>query len=121
MAISTATAIRTCLLVLSLAASLMSVARVDGLAAPAADCTDALLGLAGCLSYVQEGSTVTTPDPTCCSGLKDVVRNEVACLCQAFQGGQDFGVALNMTKALQLPAVCNVKTPPFSKCNGTPP
>jgi hypothetical protein len=103
----------------------MSVARVDGLPAPApapaADCTDALLGLAGCLSYVQEGSTVTTPDPTCCSGLKDVVRNEVACLCQAFQGGQDFGVALNMTKALQLPAVCNVKTPPFSKCNGTPP
>jgi hypothetical protein len=83
-------------------------------------CTDALLSLAGCLSYVQEGSTVTTPDPTCCSGLKDVVRNEVACLCQAFQGGQDFGVALNMTKALQLPAACNVKTPPFSRCNSTP-
>ncbi|GJN08805.1 hypothetical protein PR202_ga26762 [Eleusine coracana subsp. coracana] len=109
------------LLVLTLASLLSSVARVDGAGAPApapgVDCTDALVSLAGCLSYVQEGSTVTTPDPTCCSGLKDVVRNEVACLCQAFQGGQDFGVALNMTKALQLPAACNVKTPPFSKCN----
>ncbi|KAK3148126.1 hypothetical protein QOZ80_3BG0291060 [Eleusine coracana subsp. coracana] len=109
------------LLVFSLASLLSAVALVDGLGAPApapsVDCTNALVSLAGCLSYVQEGSTVTTPDPTCCSGLKDVVRNEVACLCQAFQGGQDFGVALNMTKALQLPAACNVKTPPFSKCN----
>uniref|UniRef100_J3LKW1 Bifunctional inhibitor/plant lipid transfer protein/seed storage helical domain-containing protein n=1 Tax=Oryza brachyantha TaxID=4533 RepID=J3LKW1_ORYBR len=68
------------------------------------DCTDALLSLAGCLSYVQEGSTVVRPDPTCCSGLKDVVKKEVACLCQAFQGSQNFGVTLNMTKALQLPA-----------------
>ncbi|KAL5209628.1 hypothetical protein ABZP36_005251 [Zizania latifolia] len=85
--------------------------------APAADCTDALLSLAGCLSYVQEGSTVARPDASCCSGLKEVVKKEVACLCQAFQGSQDFGVTLNMTKALQLPAACKVKTPPFSKCH----
>ncbi|KAI4992998.1 hypothetical protein ZWY2020_007311 [Hordeum vulgare] len=85
--------------------------------APAVDCSDALISLAGCLSYVQEGSTVATPEESCCSGLKDVVRKEVACLCQAFQGGQDYGVALNMTKALQLPGACKVKTPPFSKCH----
>ncbi|XP_040377837.1 non-specific lipid transfer protein GPI-anchored 11-like [Oryza brachyantha] len=102
---------------------LLSAAAVDGgsadagAPAPAADCTDALLSLAGCLSYVQEGSTVVRPDPTCCSGLKDVVKKEVACLCQAFQGSQNFGVTLNMTKALQLPAACKVKTPPFSKCH----
>ncbi|XP_062210194.1 non-specific lipid transfer protein GPI-anchored 11-like [Phragmites australis] len=109
---------RSRLLVLSLAA--LATVRVDGAApapAPSVDCTDALVSLAGCLSYVQEGSTVTTPDPSCCSGLKDVVRKEVACLCQAFQGGQDYGVTLNMTKALQLPAACKVKTPPFSKCH----
>jgi hypothetical protein len=81
------------------------------------DCSDALISLVGCLSYVQEGSTVATPEKTCCSGLKDVVKKEVACLCQAFQGGQDYGVALNMTKALQLPDACKVKTPPFSKCH----
>lgn len=88
-----------------------------GAPAPAVDCSDALISLVGCLSYVQEGSTVATPDKSCCSGLKDVVSKEVACLCQAFQGGQDYGVALNMTKALQLPAACKVKTPPFSKCH----
>ncbi|CAL4921240.1 unnamed protein product [Urochloa decumbens] len=112
---------------LALAALLLATTavRVDGATAaaapapaPSADCTDALLSLAGCLSYVQEGSTVTTPDPSCCSGLKDVVRNEVACLCQVFQGGQNLGISLNMTKALQLPAACKVKTPPVSRCHG---
>lgn len=88
-----------------------------GAPAPSVDCTDALLSLAGCLSYVEEGSTVAKPDESCCSGLKDVVRKEVACLCQAFQGSQNFGVTLNMTKALQLPSACKVKTPPFSKCH----
>ncbi|KAG8097166.1 hypothetical protein GUJ93_ZPchr0013g36692 [Zizania palustris] len=105
--------------------SALAVVRVDAAAggnsaeapAPAADCTDALLSLAGCLSYVQEGSTVARPDAPCCSGLKEVVKKEVACLCQAFQGSQDFGVTLNVTKALQLPAACKVKTPPFSKCH----
>ncbi|KAF0911183.1 hypothetical protein E2562_007961 [Oryza meyeriana var. granulata] len=101
--------------------STFAAVRVDGgsagAPAPAADCTDALLSLAGCLSYVQEGSTVAKPDASCCSGLKEVVKKEVACLCQAFQGSQNFGVTLNMTKALQLPAACKVKTPPFSKCH----
>ncbi|CAL4929533.1 unnamed protein product [Urochloa decumbens] len=116
-------------LVLAVAALLLATVamRVDGATAaapapaPSADCTDALLSLAGCLSYVQEGSTVTTPDPSCCSGLKDVVRNEVACLCQVFQGGQNLGISLNMTKALQLPAACKVKTPPVSKCHASVP
>ncbi|CAN6290372.1 unnamed protein product [Urochloa humidicola] len=102
--------------ILALAALLLAAAAAPA-PAPAADCTDALLSLSGCLSYVQEGSTVATPDPSCCSGLKDVVRNEVACLCQVFQGGQNLGISLNMTKALQLPAACKVKTPPVSKCH----
>ncbi|PUZ42430.1 hypothetical protein GQ55_9G581200 [Panicum hallii var. hallii] len=122
---TTAMARSPCLLALTVAALLAAAAaRVDGATgtaapapAPSADCTDALLSLAGCLSYVQEGSTVATPDPTCCSGLRDVVRGEVACLCQLFQGGQNLGISLNMTKALQLPAVCKVKTPPVSKCH----
>ncbi|OEL21739.1 hypothetical protein BAE44_0017241 [Dichanthelium oligosanthes] len=116
---------RSCAAILALAA-LATTVRVDGATAapapaPSPHCTDALLSLAGCLSYVQEGSTVPTPDPTCCSGLKDVVRHEVACLCQVFQNGQNLGISLNMTKALQLPAACKVKTPPFSKCHVTVP
>jgi hypothetical protein len=39
--------------------------------APAADCTDALLSLAGCLSYVQEGSN-NRPDVLL--GAKEVVH-----------------------------------------------
>ncbi|CAN6285364.1 unnamed protein product [Urochloa humidicola] len=122
----TATARSSLALVLALAALLLATAavRVDGATAaaapaPAADCTDALMSLAGCLGYVQEGSTVSTPDPSCCSGLKDVVRNEVACLCQVLQGGQNLGISFNMTKALQLPAACKVKTPPVSKCHAS--
>uniref|UniRef100_A0A0D9VQL7 Bifunctional inhibitor/plant lipid transfer protein/seed storage helical domain-containing protein n=1 Tax=Leersia perrieri TaxID=77586 RepID=A0A0D9VQL7_9ORYZ len=112
-------------LLLLLLSSTFAAVRVDGgsgsagasAPAAAAGCTDALLSLAGCLSYVQEGSTVAKPEASCCSGLKEVVKKEVACLCQAFQGSQDYGVTLNMTKALQLPAACKVKTPPFSKCH----
>ncbi|KAM0910258.1 hypothetical protein ACQ4PT_014254 [Festuca glaucescens] len=120
---STGTAWPSLLLLSALATAL---AHIDGATggsgstaapAPAVDCSDALISLVGCLSYVQEGTTVATPEKSCCSGLKDVVKKEVACLCQAFQGGQDYGVALNMTKALQLPAACKVKTPPFSKCH----
>ncbi|CAN6301964.1 unnamed protein product [Urochloa humidicola] len=117
----------TAMAILALAALLATAAvRVDGATAaaapaPAADCNDALMSLAGCLSYVQEGSTVSTPDPSCCSGLKDVVRNEVACLCQVLQGGQNLGISFNMTKALQLPAACKVKTPPVSKCHASVP
>lgn len=109
------------LLVVALAALAATARVVDGATAnapaPSADCTDALLSLSGCLTFVQEGSTEATPSPDCCSGLKDVVRKEVACLCQVFQSGRDFGISLNMTKALQLPADCKVKTPPVSKCH----
>jgi len=100
-------------------ARLRSHGRAGAAASAGGGLHDALVSLAGCLSYVQEGSTVATPDPTCCSGLRDVVRGEVACLCQVFQGGQNLGISLNMTKALQLPAACKVKTPPVSKCHGT--
>ncbi|KAF8718091.1 hypothetical protein HU200_025569 [Digitaria exilis] len=108
-------------LVLALAALVVATAAAAAdtpAPAPGPDCMGALVGLAGCLSYVEEGSTVTTPDPSCCLGLKDVVRHQVACLCQLFQGGgPNFSISLNMTKALQLPAACKVKTPPVSKCH----
>ncbi|XP_020104939.1 non-specific lipid-transfer protein-like protein At2g13820 isoform X1 [Ananas comosus] len=85
--------------------------------APAADCSAALLSLADCLTYVEVGSKAAKPEGGCCSGLKKVVREEVGCLCQAFQGSQDLGVSLNVTKALSLPSACKVSTPPFTKCN----
>ncbi|KAJ3702643.1 hypothetical protein LUZ61_006348 [Rhynchospora tenuis] len=87
--------------------------------APSVDCTSALLSLADCLTYVEQGSNLTKPEGDCCSGLKKVVKNEVHCLCEAFSGGSSLGIPLdiNVTKALALPSVCKVKTPPASKCN----
>ncbi|KAJ4750534.1 Bifunctional inhibitor/lipid-transfer protein/seed storage 2S albumin superfamily protein [Rhynchospora pubera] len=96
--------------------------------APSVDCMPALLSLADCLTYVEQGSNLTKPEGDCCSGLKKVVKNEVHCLCEAFSGGSSLGIPLdiNITKALALPSVCKVKTPPASKCkipgapNGAP-
>lgn len=87
-----------------------------GAPSPSIDCTSAILSLADCLTYVEEGSKVTKPQGQCCSGFKKVVKEEVACLCEAFNKSSDFGVSLNMTKALTLPSACGVSTPPFSKC-----
>lgn len=92
-----------------------------GAPSPAIDCTSALLSLADCLPFVEEGSKVTKPEQQCCSGLKKVVKKEVACLCEAFKGSSNFGVSINMTKALTLPSACGVSTPPFSKCNSVSP
>lgn len=83
----------------------------------AIDCSSVLVSLADCLSFVQEGSKERKPQGQCCPGLKKVAKEEVSCLCQAFKGSADYGVKLNMTKALSLPSACGVKTPPFSKCN----
>ncbi|CAN0839045.1 Non-specific lipid transfer protein GPI-anchored 31, partial [Linum grandiflorum] len=84
--------------------------------APAADCSTVVLSLSDCLTYVLNGSTTTKPEGTCCSGLKDVLKNNAACLCQAFQSSGQLGVELNMTKALTLPSACKLQAPPMSAC-----
>ncbi|URE49791.1 WD domain, G-beta repeat [Musa troglodytarum] len=86
-----------------------------GAPAPSPDCSSALLDLADCLSYVENGSTVAKPEGQCCSGLKKVVKEHVICLCDVLKQGPSLGV--NLTKALTLPSACGLSTPPFSKCN----
>lgn len=83
--------------------------------APSPDCSSALLDLADCLSFVENGSTVAKPEGQCCSGLKKVVKEDVICLCEVLKQGPSLGV--NLTKALTLPSACKLSTPPFSKCN----
>ncbi|KAJ0988598.1 hypothetical protein J5N97_006954 [Dioscorea zingiberensis] len=81
------------------------------------DCSSALLNLADCLSFVQEGSKLEKPQGHCCSGLKKVVKEEPTCLCEAFKQSSSFMVKLNMTKAFTLPHACGVSTPSLSNCN----
>ncbi|KAJ8770619.1 hypothetical protein K2173_021266 [Erythroxylum novogranatense] len=87
-----------------------------GGAGTGAECTNLVLSMADCLTYVMNGSTTTKPEKTCCSGLKTVLDTDAECLCEAFKNSAQFGVALNVSKALTLPAACKLHAPPASKC-----
>ncbi|XWS53959.1 hypothetical protein CRYUN_Cryun10bG0045600 [Craigia yunnanensis] len=84
--------------------------------AQSSDCTSVLITMAPCLNYVTGSSP--TPSASCCSQLANVVQSQPRCLCMVLNGGgASLGVSINQTLALALPALCNVKTPPVSKCN----
>ncbi|XP_057429740.1 non-specific lipid transfer protein GPI-anchored 11-like [Lotus japonicus] len=76
--------------------------------APSADCSNLILKMTDCLSFVTNDSTVTKPQGQCCSGLKSVLKTAPSCLCEAFKSSSQFGVVLNATKALALPSACKV-------------
>ncbi|KAI4368359.1 hypothetical protein MLD38_016925 [Melastoma candidum] len=84
-------------------------------------CTNVLLGLMPCLSFVTGGSS--TPSTSCCSQLANVVQSQPRCLCVIVNSGNgaSLGVTINQTLALSLPAACQVKTPPVSNCNAGSP
>ncbi|KAI8522928.1 hypothetical protein RHMOL_Rhmol13G0035000 [Rhododendron molle] len=80
-------------------------------------CTSALMSLSPCLNYVDGNSS--TPSPSCCSQLSNIVQSQPRCLCLMLNGGgYSTGVAVNQTRALALPGACDVQTPPVSQCNG---
>ncbi|KAG5015382.1 hypothetical protein AAZX31_08G109800 [Glycine max] len=75
-----------------------------------AECTDKLLGLAGCLSYV--GGEAKVPTMDCCSGIKEVINKSKRCLCILIKDRDDpsLGLKINVTLALNLPDVCETPT-----------
>lgn len=85
-------------------------------APPPVDCTSVVLSMSDCLSYVTNGSTVVKPEGNCCSGLKSVLKTDAECLCEAFKSSSQFGVVLNISKALSLPDACHVHAPSAAKC-----
>ncbi|KAJ0974166.1 hypothetical protein J5N97_016131 [Dioscorea zingiberensis] len=75
-----------------------------------AECTDQLVGLASCLSFVQSTDIETpTPTPDCCSDFKGVVGKSFKCLCVLIKDRDEpqLGIKVNVTRALMLPAKCN--------------
>ncbi|CAI0559443.1 unnamed protein product [Linum tenue] len=85
--------------------------------AQSSGCTSVLISMAPCVSYVTGSSAA--PSSSCCSQLANVVRSNPRCLCEVLDGGAaSLGVSINKTIALQMPAACNVKTPPVSRCSG---
>lgn len=89
---------------------------------PAVDeCLDKVANLTGCLSYVEEGSKLTAPEKPCCGELASLVDNAPICLCELLSKADSFGIKIDVNRALKLPSVCNVATPPVSVCAGASP
>jgi len=84
--------------------------------APSVDCSNLVLTMVDCLSFVTNGSAVTKPEGTCCSALKSVLKTAPECLCETFKNSAQYGVTLNVTKAATLPAACKVSAPSATKC-----
>ncbi|KAJ0974167.1 hypothetical protein J5N97_016132 [Dioscorea zingiberensis] len=70
------------------------------------ECGEQLVGLAGCLPYVQGSAKAPTPD--CCTGLKEVLEKSPKCLCVLIKDRDDpqLGLEINVTLAVSLPSAC---------------
>ncbi|KAJ4817446.1 Bifunctional inhibitor/lipid-transfer protein/seed storage 2S albumin superfamily protein [Rhynchospora pubera] len=86
--------------------------------APAQDCSPYAHGLLECLDYLQAGSSTAKPDPTCCTDLRSIVKEDVSCLCGLLTGNQnDFGFPINSSRVFSLPYTCAFTLPTSSECN----
>ncbi|KAF8708493.1 hypothetical protein HU200_029856 [Digitaria exilis] len=86
-------------------------------AADRAECADQLMGLATCLTFVQEKATARAPTPDCCAGLKQVVAASKKCMCVLVKDRDEpaLGFKINVTRAMDLPSLCNDPAT-FSDC-----
>ncbi|KAL5706420.1 hypothetical protein ACHQM5_024590 [Ranunculus cassubicifolius] len=81
--------------------------------APTQDCSTVILTMTDCLSYVTSVGYYCQTRGWCCSGLKTVLKTAPECHCE--NSGQ-LGISLNISKALNIPAACGIKSPPMSNC-----
>lgn len=81
-------------------------------AADRAECTDQLMGLATCITFVEGGTNAKNPTPDCCTGYKQVVGKGLKCVCVLIKDRDEpeLGIKINITLALELPPKCNVPT-----------
>ncbi|XP_065868534.1 non-specific lipid transfer protein GPI-anchored 4 [Euphorbia lathyris] len=90
-----------------------------GPAAATIDCLTPLANMSDCLGYVTEGSNTTVPDPNCCPEVAGLVDSNPICLCQLLSNSsltESFGIKIDLSKALKLPTICRLSTPPISTC-----
>ncbi|KAL6619035.1 hypothetical protein ACP70R_034174 [Stipagrostis hirtigluma subsp. patula] len=80
-------------------------------------CLNSLLNMSDCLTYVEKGSTARRPEAPCCPELAGLVGSNPVCLCELLAGAADsYGIAVDYARALALPGICRVSTPPVSTC-----
>ncbi|KAK9999159.1 hypothetical protein SO802_018762 [Lithocarpus litseifolius] len=88
--------------------------------APAVDpCLNNLLNLTDCLTFVEAGSNATKPDKGCCPELAGLIESNPICLCELLGGNltESYGFNIDVKRALKLPSLCGLKTPPVSTCS----
>ncbi|XAR62185.1 hypothetical protein NMG60_11016848 [Bertholletia excelsa] len=84
---------------------------------PGGDCMNLIYDMVDCLPYLSAGGYETKPEPSCCTGLAEVVVADVACICEALKSSAALGIEIDMDKAVALPSACDVSTPPLSSCD----
>ncbi|XP_006658324.1 non-specific lipid transfer protein GPI-anchored 5-like [Oryza brachyantha] len=82
-------------------------------------CSSVMMTLSPCLDYISGKSLL--PEFTCCTTLAGVVQSDPRCLCMVLDGSAaSFGIAINHTRAMELPGTCKVQAPPIGQCKGVP-
>lgn len=90
-----------------------------GAAPPSADvCLAAITNMSDCLTFVEDGSKLKKPDKGCCPELAGLVDSNPICLCQLLGNSDSIGIKIDNNKALKLPSLCGVPTPPVTTCSG---
>ncbi|XP_074303048.1 non-specific lipid transfer protein GPI-anchored 2-like [Silene latifolia] len=95
----------------------MSPAAAPGPGTGVPDCMTLVYNMTDCLSYVEKGSTTKKPEKPCCPELAGMLDTNPLCLCQLFGNTSALPVELDINKALKLPQVCGLSTPPISMCS----
>ncbi|KAL6518697.1 hypothetical protein OROHE_017747 [Orobanche hederae] len=85
---------------------------------PGPDCFTDVADLADCLSYVEGGSNMTKPDPSCCPEMSNLLNTHPTCLCELIANSTKFGLSdINVDRAIGLPSFCNlIKGSPVDLC-----
>ncbi|XP_020105117.1 extensin-like isoform X2 [Ananas comosus] len=83
-------------------------------------CLNSLLSMTSCISYVSDESSEVSP--LCCPSISAVLASQPLCLCYILNGevGKLLGKPIDESRALGLPGLCKLTTPPISECNTMP-
>ncbi|KAF7008428.1 hypothetical protein CFC21_023183 [Triticum aestivum] len=82
-------------------------------------CSSVMMTLSPCLDFI--GSKALEPGFSCCTTLAGIVQTDPRCLCMVLDGSAaSFGIAINHTRALELPGICKLQALPISQCTTIP-
>ncbi|KNA24320.1 hypothetical protein SOVF_016760 [Spinacia oleracea] len=72
------------------------------------ECAQQLVGIVTCLPFV--GGQGKAPTQDCCTGLKQVAKDNKKCVCILIKDHDDpsLGLKINVTLALELPQACRI-------------